>query len=219
MQATKEAVQTKHGTIAWRVNVEFLHLGMCLVALPRHSLFKQSSTGVYPTQLNVFVVVGDGLTLVLRPSMYHSQVKRSTDDGATWSAASIVYSESGGWNGLSKGDANSTIGNCEAISDLTTGAAIQYSRMMGLRGVGERQRQTETERERERDRERQRQRQRQRERDSDRDSDIERESARARCGRGGMRQFPISAYAGRSYGGLETMHLPPNCSTILTAVL
>ena len=184
MQATKEAVQTKHGTIAWRVNVEFLHLGMCLVALPRHSLFKQSSTGVYPTQLNVFVVVGDGLTLVLRPSMYHSQVKRSTDDGATWSAASIVYSESGGWNGLSKGDANSTIGNCEAISDLTTGAAIQYSRMMGLRGVGERQRQTETERERQREIERetatetatQRERQRQRQRHRER----ERESARVR---------------------------------------
>lgn len=53
-------------------------------------------------------------------------LKRSTDNGDTWSAATIIYSESAGWKGLSKGNANSTIGNCEAVADLVTGDVFVF---------------------------------------------------------------------------------------------
>ena len=47
-------------------------------------------------------------------------LKRSTDSGRTWSNATIVYSESGGW-GSAAGNANSTIGNSEVVVDQHTG--------------------------------------------------------------------------------------------------
>jgi hypothetical protein len=47
-------------------------------------------------------------------------IKRSLNSGTTWSNASVVYSESGGW-GQSSGTANSTIGNAELVVDLETG--------------------------------------------------------------------------------------------------
>jgi len=52
-------------------------------------------------------------------------IKRSTDSGNTWSNATVVYSESGGW-GKAAGTANSTIGNGELVADLETGEIFVF---------------------------------------------------------------------------------------------
>ena len=52
-------------------------------------------------------------------------IKRSSDSGTSWSNASVVYSESGGW-GQASGTANSTIGNAELAVDLETGEIFAF---------------------------------------------------------------------------------------------
>ena len=52
-------------------------------------------------------------------------IKRSSDSGSTWSNATVVYSESGGW-GQASGTANSTIGNGELVVDLETGEVFVF---------------------------------------------------------------------------------------------